>query len=166
MPELLSELLKILQAETALYRRLLEVMGRERLALMRSHLSEIKCCAVGKRELIERLQVVEHQRTELVKRLAQHIGRPAGEVTLSLLARTSPEPHGTELRHVQTELLELVATVKEENQRNEVLCRHVGEMLRTAYGVLKGLAAKGFVYHRGGQLQDAQLNGKMVCNEI
>jgi len=166
MPELLSELLRILQAESDLYRRLLDVMGRERAALLQSRIMEIEACAAGKRDLIERLQAAECQRTELVKRLAQQIGRPAAELTLSLLARISPVPYGAELRHCRTELLGLVARVKEENQRSEALCRHVGELLKTAYGVVKGLAAKGFVYHRSGQLQGARLYGKWVCDEI
>jgi hypothetical protein len=59
-----------------------------------------------------------------------------------------------------------VARVKHENQRSEVLCRHAGDLLRASYGVLKGLAADGSIYHRGGRLHAAQLNGKLVCDEI
>ncbi len=166
MPELLSELLKVLQAETALYRRLFEIVERERTALLRSQRMEIEACATGKRDLIERLQAIEQQRTEVVNRLAKGIGRPAGEVTLSFLARTSPALHGTELRRCRSELLGLVMRIKAENQRSELLCRHVGELLKAAYGVLKGLATNGCVYHRSGRLKGARLHGKLVCDEI
>ena len=161
-----ADLVKVLQAETALYRRLLENMERERNALLRSRRAEIEACAAGKRDWIDRLQAEESRRADAVKRLAQHIGRPESEVTLSFLARTAPDPYGGALRRCRSELLNLVAQIQKENQRSAVLCRHVGELLKAAYGALKGLAAGGSVYQRGGRLQDARLNGKLVCNDI
>lgn len=166
MVEHLGELVKVLEAETALYRRLIEIMDRERDALLRSRRTEIEACAGGKRDLMDRLQALERQRAEAVKRLAQHIGRSDAEVTLSFLARTAPEPQAGALRRCRSELLSLMVRVKEENQRSALLCRHAGELLRAAYGALKGLAANGFVYHRGGRMQGVQLNGKLVCDEI
>lgn len=166
MTAFLSELAKILQMETVLYRRLLEVMGRERAALLRSHLQEMGSAAAEKDTLIEQLRSTEERRTQLVDRLAERLGCPSGEVTLSLLARTSPAPHGATLRRCQTELLDLVARVKHENQRSEVLCRQAGDLLRASYGVLRGLAVNGVVYHRSGRLQGARLNGKLVRDQI
>jgi flagellar biosynthesis/type III secretory pathway chaperone len=166
MTAFLSELAKILQMETALYQRLLDVMGRERAAMLRSHLREISSTAAEKSGLIEQLRAAEERRMQMVAHLAQRLGCRPGEVTLSLLARTSPAPHGALLRRCQTELVDLVAQVKREIQRSEVLCRHAGDLLRASYGVLKGLAAHGLVYHRHGRLQGAQLHGKLVCDEI
>jgi flagellar biosynthesis/type III secretory pathway chaperone len=166
MADAWDELVKVLEAETALYRQLLEILGRERAALQHSRRTEIEACTAGMRDLIERLQAQERQRTEVVDRLAALVGRPAHEVTLRLLVRAAPTPFRTRLRRCRGELLELVAQIKAETQRSEALCRHVGELLRSAYGVVKGLAAKGFVYQRGGRMQGARLNGKLVCDEI
>lgn len=166
MVEHLGELVEALKAETALYRRLIEIMDRERHALLRSQRTEIEACAAGKRDLIDRLQALERRRMEAVKRLAQHAGRPDAEVTLNVLLRTAPEPYAGALRQFRSELLGLMARAKEANQRSAVLCRHVGELLRAAYGALKGLAANGFVYQRGGRMQGVRLNGKLVCDDI
>jgi flagellar biosynthesis/type III secretory pathway chaperone len=166
MADDLEELVRMLKAETALCRSLLEVMRRELAALLRSHRAGIEGCGADKRGLIERLQALERQRTEWVNRLARELGRSMDEVTLSWLARTAPGPRGAELRQVRTELQGLVARLQEENRRSALLCRHAGEMLRAAYGVVKGLAASGIVYHRGGRLQGARLNGKLVSDEI
>jgi len=162
----LDELRGILRAETALYRQLLETMGRERAALMRSRRTEIDAVTAQKRGLIERLQAVEGRRVAGLHHLARYWEIPPAEVTLRRIAQSSPEPLALELGRVRGELVGLVARVKQENQRSELLCRHVGELLRTAYGVLKGLAASGFVYHRGGSLERARLNGKWVSDEI
>ncbi len=166
MVEFLGELLDVLRAETELYRRLLEIMSRERAALLRSSRVEIEACTAEKSGLIERLPPLERRRAEVVQRLARHLGRPAAEVTLSLLAQTCRGPQQGELRHARSELQGLMARVREENQRSEVLCRHIGDLLRAAYGVVKGLAANGFVYHRGGRLERARLYGKLVRDEI
>jgi flagellar biosynthesis/type III secretory pathway chaperone len=166
MADAWDELVKVLEAETALYRKLLEVLRRERRALLHSRRTEIEACAAGTRDLIERLQALERQRAEAVDRLAALVGRPTHEVTLSLLVRAAPTPFRTGLRRCRGELRELVAQIKAETQRSEALCRHVGELLRCAYGVVKGLAAKGFIYQRGGRMQGARLNGKLVCDEI
>jgi flagellar biosynthesis/type III secretory pathway chaperone len=166
MAGLLSKLLKILRMETELYRRLLDLMDRERMALLRSGRTEIEACTAEKGDLIDQLQAADRQRTEVVNRLARHTGRPAAETTLSLLAQTAAEPFRAELRQARCELLELTARIQEENQRGKALCRHASELLRAAHGVLKGLAADGFVYHRGGRLERTRLNGKLVSDEI
>jgi flagellar biosynthesis/type III secretory pathway chaperone len=166
MVEFLDELLGILRVETELYRRLLEIMRRERPALLRSCRTEIDAVSAEKRDLIERLQAAGRRRAEVIDHLSRHWGRSPADVTLSWITRTSPEPLGAEFRHARSELLGLMARIQEENHRSEVLCRHVGELLRTAYGVLKGLAANGSIYHRGGRLERARLNGKLVCDEI
>lgn len=163
---LLDELLNALRAEAALYRDLLAMMDRERTALVRSRRMELEACAAEKSALIERLTTVEHRRAEVVQRLARHLGRPAVEVTLRRLALISPEPQGSVLRQVRAELLGLMARVNEENRRSAQLCRHIGELLRAAYGMVKGLAANGVVYHRGGRLERARLHGKLVRDEI
>lgn len=166
MVEQLSELVKVLEAVSGLYRRLLEIMGRERKALLRARRAEIEACTAEKRELLDRLQAAERRRTEAVNRLAQQIGRAEAGVTLSLLARTAPEPHGRALHRCRNELLGLIAQVKKENRRSLALCRNAAEGLRAAYGALKMLAADGSVYQRGGRLQGARIKGKLVCNDI
>jgi flagellar biosynthesis/type III secretory pathway chaperone len=166
MVELWAELQEILGVESELYRRLLEVLSRERTALLRSRPVEIEACTAEKSDLIGRLSAAERRRAEVVNRLALHMGRPAAEVTLSLLAQSAPEPQSDQLRRARSQLIGLMARIREENRRSEDLCRHIGELLRAAYGVVKGLAANGFVYQRGGRLERARLHGKLVCDEI
>lgn len=166
MVEQVSELVKALEAVSALYRRMLKVMDRERRALLGVRRAEIEGCTAEKRDLLDRLQVAERRRTEAVNRLAQRIGRAEAGVTLSFLARMAPEPHGSALHRCRSELLGLIAQVKKENQRSLALCRSAAERLRAAYGALKGLAADGSVYQRGGRLRGARLKGKLVCNDV
>jgi flagellar biosynthesis/type III secretory pathway chaperone len=166
MIEFLNELLGILRVETGLYRQMLEAMGRERTALLRSRRTEIDALTVEKRDLIERLQAVERRRVDVLHHLSRHWDRPFSEVTLRRITRSSPEPIAMEFRRIRDELMGLMTRVKQENQRSEALCRHVGELLKTAYGVLKDWTASGFVYHRGGCLERARLNGKWVSDEI
>lgn len=162
----LSDLVDLLRGEAALYRELLQVMERERVVMTRSRRDELGPTAAEKQTLIGRLHAVEEQRSELIGRLADHFGCAPAELTLSRLARMASPPHGEALWGCRTDLSDLLKQLREENRRSEVLCRHTSELLRASYGVVKGLAASGSVYHRGGRMQGAQVNGKLVCDEI
>ena len=162
----LSDLVDLLHTEAALYRDLLQVMDRERVVMIRSRLEELGPVAVEKQTLIGRLHDAEERRSELIGRLAEGFDCVPAELTLSRLAHMAPPPHGEALGRCRTELSGLMKRLREENRRSEVLCRHSGELLRASYGVVRGLAANGTVYHRGGRIQGARLNGKLVCDEI
>jgi flagellar biosynthesis/type III secretory pathway chaperone len=162
----LSDLVDLLQTEAALYRELLPVIHRERAAMIRSRRDELGPVASEKQNLIERLRAVEEQRSKLIGRLADRFGCSPAEMTLSRLARSVAAPHGEALWRCRADLSELLKRLRAENRCSEMLCRHTGELLRASYGILKGLAAGGSTYRRGGQMQAARLNGKLVSNEI
>ncbi|MGE5255961.1 MAG: flagellar protein FlgN [Hyphomicrobiales bacterium] len=162
----LSELVDLLHTEVALYRELLQAMGRERTAMIRSRLVELGPAAAEKQTLIGRLDAVEERRLELIGRLADDFGCAPTELTLSRLARAAPSPYGEAFWRCRAELSDLLQSLREENRRSEMLCRHSSELLRAMYGVFKGLAANGSTYHRGGRVQGVPLNGKLVSGEI
>lgn len=162
----LSDLADLLRTEAELYRELLQVMDRERAVMIRSRLDELGPVAAEKQTLIGRLQAAEERRSELIDRLADDVGCEPADLTLSRLARTAPPPHGEALWRCRADLSDLMKRLREENRRCEVLCRQSGELLRASYGVVKGLVANGSVYHRGGRMQGASINGKLVCDEI
>jgi flagellar biosynthesis/type III secretory pathway chaperone len=161
-----DELAEVLQAETTVYRRVLDIVLQERAELQRSRRAEVEAVAAAKRELIEKLQSLEGQRTEVIHRLASASELPAGRMKLRLLILSAPESKASRLQRCRDELVELVAQVKAENQRNETLYRHACDLVRAALGVVKGLAANGCVYQRGGRMQTARLHGKLICDEI
>lgn len=161
-----DELVKVLQAETAIYRRVLDILLQERAELQRSRRAEIEAFAAAKRAVIEKLQSLERQRTEVIDRLASGNELPGGRKKLSLLILSAPESKAGRLQRCRDELVELVARVKAESQRNEAFYRHACDLVRAAYGVVKGLAANGCVYQRGGRMQTARLHGKLICDEI
>lgn len=162
----LSDLLQILEAEAELYRGLLDVMQRERDAMVRLQRNEMETAAAQKETLIQQLLAVEDKRLEQVLRLADRLGCRPGELTLTLLAQTSPEDRQTDLRRCRQTLLGLVARMREETGRSNALCRHISELLQALYGAAKGMAAGGPVYRRGGRLDEMRLNGRLIRNEI
>ena len=162
----LSDLVDLLNTEAALYRELLQGMDRERAVMIRSRLDELGPAAAEKQSLIGRLRAAEEKRSELIGRLAAHFGCAPADLTLSRLARTAPSPHGEALWRCRSGLSDLLKRLRAENRRSEVLCRHTSELLRASYGVVKSLAAYGSIYHRGGRMRGAQVNGKLVCDEI
>lgn len=161
-----EELVQVLQAEAAIYRRLLDMLLKERADLQRSRRAEIEPFIAARRDAIERLQSLERQRKQVVDRLSTGSDSAAGRAKLSRLILSAPESKAGRLQRCRDELVELVAQVKAENQRSDALYRHARDLVRAAYGVVKGLAANGCVYQRGGRMQIARLHGKLICDEI
>ena len=162
----LSDLVQILEAEAELYRGLLDIMQRERDAMVKLRRDEMHSAAAQKEALIQQLQAVEEKRSELVLQLADRLGCRPAELTLSQLAQTLPEDREPDLWRCRQTLRALVGRLREETRRSNVLCRHIGELLQAFYGAAKGMAASGPVYQRGGRLDGMRLNGRLVRNEI
>jgi flagellar biosynthesis/type III secretory pathway chaperone len=166
MSSSLNELAVILKEEAGLYRGLLEALDRERQALQGARLDGLSSAVAEKQALTIRLQAVEERREAAVEKLARERGCRPQEVSLGALARTAPEPMGRELEDRRHELKTLITRMRAENRRSEALCRSAGAMLGGALATLTGLAARGSVYRRGGRLEGARLNGKLVCSDI
>jgi flagellar biosynthesis/type III secretory pathway chaperone len=160
------EVVDLLRSEAALCRELLKAMERERAVMLRSRRDELGPVAAEKETLLQRLQAVEKGREELIGRLADRFGCEPAEMTLSRLAQKAPPAFREPFTRCRAELSDLLERLRAENRRSEALCRHTSELLQASYGVIKGLAGSGPVYQRGGRMQGARLNGKLICNEI
>jgi flagellar biosynthesis/type III secretory pathway chaperone len=160
------DVVHLLRTEAALCRELLKAMGRERAVMVRSRLDELGSVAAEKEALLQRLQAVETGREELIGRLAGRLGCRPAEMTLSRLALEAPPAYREPLTRCRAELTDLLEHLRAENRRSEALCRHTSELLQASYGVIRGLVGNGPVYQRGGRMQGARLNGKLICNDI
>jgi len=162
----LNDLIRILETEGGLYSRLLDAMQREREAMMGLRPEAMDAAAAQKESLMQRLKVLEAERSELVLQMAGRLGCRPDELTLRRLSQTAPEETKSGLRRCRQALLVLMNRLREENRRSGLLCRHIGELLQAFYGTAKGVAASGPVYRRGGRLDGVRLNGRLVRNAI
>jgi flagellar biosynthesis/type III secretory pathway chaperone len=161
----IRELTGLLRAVAGLYEELLEVMGRERQALIRFQTAEVAVAASEKEKLLGRMEVLEKQRVTLVDTLARDLAVPTAALTLEFLAQRSPDALSGELRRCREVLGRLVGRLREENRRSNALCCNAVELLQGAYRLLQGFMVNVPVYHCGGGFHAARLSGKMVRDE-
>jgi flagellar biosynthesis/type III secretory pathway chaperone len=161
-----KDVVSLLRTEAALCRELLQAMDRERAVMVRSGARELGTVAAEKENLIRRIQAAEQGRQELIGQLAVELGSEPAEMTLSRLAQEAPPVHRETLTRCRAELSDLLDRLYAENRRSEALCRHTSELLQASYRTIKGMAANGPVYQRGGRMQEARLNGKLVSDAI
>ena len=159
------EMTGLLRAVAGLYEELLEVMDRERRALIRFQTVEVAVAATEKEKLLRRMAVLEKQRVTLVDTLARDLGVPAAALTLEFLAQHAPGPLSGELRRCRVVLERLVGRLREENRRSNALCSNAVELLQGAYRLLQGFMVNVPVYHSGGGFHAARLSGKMLRDE-
>jgi len=161
----MHEMTGLLRAVAGLYEDLLDVMGRERQALIRFQTVEAAAAVAEKEKLLRRMEGLEKQRVTLVDVLARDLGVPAAALTLEFLAQRSPAPVSGELRRCREVLGRLVSRLREENRRSNALCCNAIELLQGAYRLLQGFIVNVPVYHCGGGFHTARLSGKMVRDE-
>jgi flagellar biosynthesis/type III secretory pathway chaperone len=165
MQGLLTQLKKVLRAEAGLYRKLLKVLRAERAAMTRFRQAEMDAEAARRSRLLTQIEAQEKRRVTVLNELAVRLHRPVASLTLAFLAGQD-EAHGDTLRHLRLELGELVAQVREESRRSEMLCRHAAEVVRGSLRLFQGLADTGAVYRPNGRLEGSRRGGRLLRGEL
>lgn len=165
--EHLRELVTVLRAEVDVYRGLIAAVVRTRETLRQPRSGSDPIRTEQQDGLLQRLKALEQRRMNAAAALAPACGCRAEEVSLTRLAAWAPAAQRTELLRCRSLLVEATETLRGEHRRTALLLEHAGELLRSSYGVLKGVTARcGPVYRPGGRLQGARLQGKLLTSDI
>ncbi len=163
---LLDQLCNLLNQEIEFYRSMLTLIGKEKDAVIKSELNALNEVGIEKENILVKLRIVEEQRTRLVTRLAEKWGYPFQDLTLTLVSQRVDEPYADRLKRNSAELLFLIKSVQETNQRNKQLFEHSLELIRGSYNLLNDLMASNTVYRRSGGMQRNNPTGRLVHGEI
>ena len=164
--EMLEQLLDILSRETELYQAMSTVMNKEKDAAIQSELIALNEAEIEKENILVALGLLEGQRRNLVTRLADTLGYPARDMSLTQISQLVAEPFADRLKQVNSDLSALLESVQAANQRNKQLFEHSRELLRGSFNLLTELKAPHPIYYRTGTIQNTRAAGKRVCDEI
>ena len=164
--EMLEQLLNILSRETELYQAMSTVMNKEKDAAIQSELIALNEAEIEKENILVALGLLEGQRRNLVTRLADTLGYPARDMSLTQISQLVAEPFADRLKQVNSDLSALLESVQAANQRNKQLFEHSRELLRGSFNLLTELKAPHPIYYRTGTIQNTSAAGKCVCDEI
>ena len=119
--EILEQLLDILSRETELYQAMSTVINKEKDAAIQSELMALNEAEIEKENILVALGLLEGQRCNLVTSLADTLGYPARDMSLTQISQLVGEPFADRLKQAKSDLSALLESVQAANQRNKHL---------------------------------------------
>ena len=166
MDQMIHQLLRVLEQESELYRSILTVIDKECNAAVRSDLNALTKAGEEKESILVKLRLIEEQRIRLVREMAEALGYPPRDFTITMISQLVGEPFAGWLSQAGTDLTTVLNTVKNANHRNKQLFDHSLELLRGSFNLLNELTRSDMVYYRTGNIQKNYQTGKCVNGEI
>jgi flagellar biosynthesis/type III secretory pathway chaperone len=163
---MINQLLGVLERESELYRSMLTVIDKESKASVRSDLNALTKAGEEKENILVKLRLIEEQRIRLAREMAEALGYPPRDYTITMISQLVGEPFGGRLSQAGTDLSTVLNTVKDANHRNKQLFEHSRELLRGSFNLLSELMRSDMVYYRTGNIQRTYQTGKCVNGEV
>lgn len=164
--EMLVQLLGLLRRETDLYQALSTVMKNEKDAAIQFDLTALNEAQAEKENILINADLLEEQRQDQVKRLADALGYLHTDMNLTMISQLVGEPFASRLKQAGSDLSALFDSLQIANQRNKQLFEHSRELLTGSLCLLSELKAPHSIYYRTGSIQNNPTSGKCVCDEI
>jgi len=166
MDLMINQLLRFLERESELYRSMLTMIDKESKAAVRLDLKGLTKAGEEKQNILEKLRLVEEKRIRLVREMADALGYPPRDCTITTMSQLVGEPFAGRLSQAGAYLATVLNTVKEANHGNKQLFMHSLELLRGSFNLLSDLTQSDMVYYRTGSVQRTYQTGKCVNGEI
>jgi flagellar biosynthesis/type III secretory pathway chaperone len=166
MDLMIQQLLGVIEEESEIYRSMLTVIDKESKAAVRSDVIALTKSGEEKENILVKLGLIEDRRRQIVDELADALGYPPGDFTITKISELMGEPFAGRLSKAGAELLAVLNTVKAANRRNKLLIEHSRELLRGSFNILSELTRSDTVYYRTGSIQRTYQTGKCVNGEI
>ncbi len=163
---MLEDLLAVLQEETGLYGLVLRLAQSEKDAVTSSDLDELNKIAKEKEALFFKIRTVEEQRERVTENLAESMGCPPQDLTLSKLSKRVKEPYASRLKDCRSSLLALVKILRKVNSSNSNLLKHSIELVRSSFSFLGTLTSSVTVYHSTGKMLASNRSGRVLSGEL
>lgn len=166
MEQLLNSLLLLLDDATSLYRSLLTLYHEEHQSLLAFEPDGISATAKKKENLILKIKILEEQRKRTTNRIAEYLGQPASDLTITRLAEKVDIRYSYKLSAVGDELSEVINQIKVLHQTNRSLITHSQELVNSSLAFLNNTLAPDPVYYRNGTVSTQDQNGRLLTRTI
>jgi flagellar biosynthesis/type III secretory pathway chaperone len=160
---LIDSLLTVLARETVIYEELQDIVRKERQTLKKPSVQLISESNNRKETCILKARMLEEVRTNLVRKLARHLGREEREINLTLLASLADEEQGGALRTHQERLTQLLESIREINAMNQDLLDYSLSYVKNSINFLNQIMSTGADYVNTGKLKNGSRNGAVIC---
>jgi flagellar biosynthesis/type III secretory pathway chaperone len=162
----LDQLIKLLEQESEIHRSMLDVVDREKEAVVRSDLAALQETAIKKKKLISEMAQTGALRQQAVLDLAAALGIPDQDLNLTRISHEVDEPIAGRFMRVQAEFSAVLHRLRTANERNRQIVLHSLALVRESFNLLNDVLAPGKVYFRDGNIQSPKPNGKCVSSVL
>ena len=166
MEQPLKDLLLLLEDETNLHRTLLEILKKERQALVDMQLNDIGRYCKLKENQILKIKILEEQRTLLMNRLSAAYGGSESNLNLTQLAERVNILYAQRLMDVGAALAEILQQIKRLNDANRSLITFSQEIIAGSLAIFENLTAPEPVYQPNGYLKQFDKSGKIMTRVV
>ena len=164
--EALDRLLQTIEEVDQLYLSLLKALEGEKASLAAANLADFMIANEQKETLLKALQESESRRMQQTTQLSAALGLPAGEVTLSRLARRLEGKDAARLLYCGDKLTKTLARIRESNRANRRLISGSLGFVRDSLQMLQNLNRPSPTYHSNGQMTHGSYRGTILAGEI
>jgi len=166
MEQLLNRLLMLLLDEVGLYKSLYDVYQDERQALLAFELDGITGTSKKKENLILKVKILEEQRTHIDHQLAENLGQPASDLTLTRLAEKVDIRYSYKLSTLGAELSVVLKEIGVLHHANRSLITHSQGLVSDSLAFLNNNLTPDPVYHRDGRVGRQDRGGRLLTRTI
>ena len=139
MTSLIEELVSTLSSEIEVYEEMVPISEKKTRIIVKNDLKELVSITEQEQLAVERLQVLEHKREEIVRNIAVVLSKDVKTLTLKNmigLFHNQPEVQ-KELSRIHDTLSVLLKRIVENNERNRMLIEQSLEMIEFNRNVLQ-----------------------------
>ena len=152
----------LLRREMSLYRELLDIFRREKEALQQQALVDLTKTNELKKDIISSLQDAEADRERLVLDLAEAVGVPSEEVTLSKVAALLEDQESADLSEFGESLSSTLKLCQEIGQENLIMLEHSFDLVGSLITAVAEPDASRYTYLPTGCIQGEKTAGHLV----
>lgn len=166
MELLLDSFLGLLEEGTVSYSALLSVLQKEKKAIVSLSFKESNEASKEKENILLKIRILEEQRLKIQEKLADSLGYPPQDLTMTKLSKMIPEPYSKRLKVCCSNLSALLQSILDVNSSNKVLIMHSLELVRGSLTLLSNLVCSNPVYYKSGVVQLRENNGRVLSGRI
>jgi len=163
---LFFDLLDLLKQEMEQYRKLLDLLKRERNAMIRLSLEEIEGCYKLKETIILKLRIMEESRLVLIDKIAGHLKISKEGITLLKISDIVKSPFSEEFKRCRKNLSCLIHDIAQMNRKNKVFIEDSLECINGHLTLLNDLINPNPVYLPSGKFnRENHFSNKILSKE-
>lgn len=166
MEKLLNALSDCVDRQLGLYRKLLDLFGAERSAVLASDLEELNRVLTDKELLLQNIRKAEQLRRQTAHEVAVLLEIDEASLTISQLSERVDEPYASKIKHKGDRLQALIDEIQVVSERNRSLCLQALQFVSGSIKLLTALARPNPVYHATGRIHSERHTGRMLSGAV